>query len=85
MEETNKTNEEKLNNEQLTSALKMYQQKAYIAEQQLAAINFATVRLEYLFKVLNCHTLFPEEFIKECSEEIMKILDIKDNVEETKE
>lgn len=84
MEETNKTNEEK-DIEKLESALKMFQQRAFNAEQQLAAINFATVRLEYLFKVLNHHTLFPTEFVNECSEEIMKILDIKDNVEETKE
>lgn len=84
MEETNKTNEGKISYEQLMEAAKMLQQRALVAEQRLMAINLTTMRLEYLFKVLDHSSYFSTEFTDKCSKEIEDTLMVNKE-EETKE
>ncbi len=84
MEETNKTNEGKISYEQLMEAAKMLQQRALVAEQRLMAINLTTMRLEYLFKVLDHSSYFSTEFTDKCSKEIEGTLMVNKE-EETKE
>lgn len=85
MEETNKTNEERMSYEQLMEAAKMLQQRAIVAEQKLMAINITAMRLQYLFTVLDHSTHFSPEFVDKCSKEIVGLLEVKENIEETEE
>lgn len=76
MEENKETNN-KLSYEQLEKVAVQLQQRAMQAEARLNSINLATIRLEYLFKVLDRASYFPEGFIADSAAEIVDILDYK--------
>lgn len=85
MEEKNETTQQKFTYEQLEQIAIQMQNKAMRAEAKLMQINFAAMRLEYLFEVLKHSTHFNETFVNACSDEIMKLLEKKEESEETKE
>lgn len=81
MEETKK--QEAMNNskpsyEQLEQIAQVLQQKYLQAENNIRAINMTSIRLDYLFKVLDKAQYFSEEFVKKCAKEIEDIVDIKE-------
>lgn len=81
MEETKK--QEAMNNskpsyEQLEQIAQVLQQKYLQAENNIRAINMTSIRLDYLFKVLDKAQYFSEEFINKCAKEIEDIVDIKE-------
>lgn len=69
---------EKLTYEQLEKLAIQMQNRAMMAERKLESINMASLRLEYLFKVLRLSSLFPEEFIDKCVAEVVEMLEIKE-------
>lgn len=52
--------------------------------QRLQEVNNFTMfkRCDYLFEILKNHTMFPEEFVKKCSEEIMAFVTIPEQPEQ---
>lgn len=81
--EENKTNtEKKLSYEQLMKTVKILEQRADVATRQLMSINMTTVRLQFLFMVLQNSTQFPVDFVGKCSKEIMDLLEIKEDTKE---
>ena len=52
--------------------------------QRLQEVNNFTMfkRCDYLFEILKNHTMFPEEFVKKCSEEIMAFVIIPEQPEQ---
>jgi hypothetical protein len=81
MEENKETKE--LDYEQLKRAAAQLQQRAMAAENKLRSIDFASIRLNWLFKVLENDVAFPAEFVGKCAVEIQDILTV--DTEETKE
>lgn len=71
--------------EQLEVAVQKLQQRCIQAEMNLASINMATTRLEYLFKVIDRQSNFNPEFVQKCIDEVTELLDIKTTAEETEE
>lgn len=82
MEENNKTEESALSYEQLMVIAKSLQQRAAVAEQKLMSIDAATVRLGFLFKVLEYAHIFSEEYVKQCADEIVELLKLEQDTEE---
>ncbi len=80
MEEKKET-AEKLSYEQLENAAMQLQQRLMLAENKLRSIDFASVRLTWLFKVLKNKESFPVEFVNKCSSEIEELLTIEDTNE----
>lgn len=68
----------KLTYEQLEQAAMQLQQRLMMAENKLESISFATMRLTWLFKVLENKNSFSTEYINACAKEIEQILTIKD-------
>jgi hypothetical protein len=58
------------------------QQRVINAEQKLQEINYVAMRLNYLFAVLKSKEVFPQEFITQCSNEVMELLKIETKEEE---
>lgn len=83
MEEKEKI-ENKLTYEQLENAAVQLQQRLLIAENKIRNINFTSLRLDWLFKVLENKYSFEDKFLAKCSKEIEDILTLEDT-EETKE
>lgn len=83
MEEKETT--QKLTYEQLEQAAVQLQQRLMFAENKLRSINFAEVRLTWLFKVLEHKVDFPIEFVDKCANEIETLLTIEENSETTSE
>jgi hypothetical protein len=81
MEENKDT--KKLDYEQLERAAAQLQQRVIAAENKLRSIDFASIRLNWLFKVLENAATFPAEFVVNCTTEIQDILTV--DTEETKE
>lgn len=80
MEENKTTTENnKPSYEQLEQIALQLQQKALQAEARLRAINLTTMRLEYLFKVLDRAKFFPDQFVNDCSTEIVDFLEVKES------
>lgn len=77
--EENKTTNNKLSYEQLEQIALQLQQRVIQVETRLEAINLATIKLDYLFKVLDKHTIFPTEAINNSITEIIKLLEIGDS------
>lgn len=73
----------KLTYEQLEKAVMQLQQKLMMAENQLGSINFAAMRLTWLFKVLENKEAFSSEFISKCAKEVADILTIEEVTPET--
>ena len=81
MEEKNETTE-KLTYEQLEQIALQMQNRAMQAEMKLSSINFAAMRIEYLFKVLNNSSHFCEDFVNSCAAEIIDLLEKKEKPKE---
>lgn len=76
MEENNTTNN-KLSYEQLEMIAAQLQQRAMQAEARLSSINLTTMRLDYLFRVLDRASHFPEKFVEDSAAEIVDLLEVK--------
>lgn len=76
MEENNTTNN-KLSYEQLEMVAAQLQQRAMQAEARLSSINLTTMRLDYLFRVLDRASHFPEKFVEDSAAEIVDLLEVK--------
>lgn len=68
----------KLSYEELENVAIQLQHRAAALENQLRSINTMSIRLNYLFQVINNKVAFPESFVNKCSEEIMEALTIED-------
>lgn len=75
----------KLTYEQLEQVASTLQQRCIHAEGKLASLNMTTIRLDYLFKVLDRDKFFSREFINKITEEIESLLKIEDSAEENTE
>lgn len=68
---------EKISYEQLESTAIQFQQRCANLEMQLKSINMTTLRLNYLFKVLENKDAFNTEFIVKCATEVEELLTIE--------
>lgn len=84
-ENKNKTEAIKLTYEQLEQVASQIQQKLIIAENKLRTIDFASIRLNWLFKVIENKLSFTTLFVNRCSKEIEDLLTIEEEVKENKE
>lgn len=83
MEENLKKEENaQLSYEQLNQVAQALQQRCMQAESRLNGINYTAMRLDYLFKVLNSSAKFPEDFIENCINEVVELLEIKEETPE---
>ena len=73
----------KLSYEELENIAMQLQSKCQSLYNELASISNAFKRLECLFKVLENHSLFTDDFINKCTAEVEDIMTIK--TEETKD
>ena len=74
---------EKLSYEQLENVAKQLQQRVMMAENRLRGIDYASMRLTWLFKVLENKSAFPAEFVDKCSKEGVDLLTIdEENTDE---
>ena len=76
MEEKEK--ETKLTYEQLEQAAMQLQQRLMMVEGKLKSIDITSIRLTYLFKVIENRAAFTEKFIDKCTKEIEDILTIEE-------
>ena len=82
MEEKNNTTAEKLSYEKLEQAAMQLQQRLMIAENRLKSIDFASMRLTWLFRVIENKDAFTPEFVNRCSEEVQELLTLEEAPEE---
>lgn len=83
MEENNTTTENsKPSYEQLEQIALQLQQRVLQAEARLGAINLTTMRLEYLFNILDRARFFSDQFVKDCVDEISSLLEVKNEKED---
>lgn len=82
MEEKN-TKETKLTYEQLEQVAAQLQQRLIMVENKLRSIDFAAMRLTWLFKVIENKASFSTEFADKCSREVEEILTIENTTPET--
>lgn len=82
MEEKNNTTAEKLSYEKLEQAAMQLQQRLMIAENRLKSIDFASMRLTWLFRVIENKDAFTPEFVNKCSKEIQELLTLEEAPEE---
>lgn len=75
MEEKEKTPQSnKLSYNELEKVAKDMQERLFLAERKLNSIDFATVRLTWLFKVLDNYDKFSSEFKTKCVKEVEELL-----------
>ena len=75
MEEKEKTPQSnKLSYNELEKVAKDMQERLFLAERKLNSIDFATVRLTWLFKVLHNYDKFSSEFKTKCVKEVEELL-----------
>ena len=72
----------KLTYEQLEQAAMQLQQRVIMAEGRLRSIDMVSMRLTWLFKVLENKEVFPSEFINKCSEEVVELLTLEEEIPE---
>lgn len=68
----------KLTYEQLEQAAMQLQQRLMMTENKLRSIDFAAMRLTWLFKVLENKSSFSAEYVNKCTKEIESILTIEE-------
>lgn len=73
----------KLTYEQLEQAAMQLQQRLMMAENKLRSIDFASMRLTWLFKVLENKESFLAEFINKCTKEIKELLTLEEETPDT--
>lgn len=77
MEETKEVSN-KLTYEQLEQTAMNLNQRLMMAESRLRSIDFASMRLNWLFKVLENKESFSTHFIYKCADEIESILTLEE-------
>lgn len=77
MEETKETSH-KLTYEQLNQAAIQLQQRLMMVESRLRSIDLTSMRLTWLFKVLENKESFTPEFISKCAEEVESLLTLEE-------
>ena len=84
--EENKNNNEKaeVSYEQLKTIALQAQQTAYNLKERLQNIDMVSLRLTWLFKVIENKTSFNKDFINKCSSEIENLLTIEESNEQDK-
>lgn len=84
--EENKNNKEKaeVSYEQLKTIALQAQQTAYNLKERLQNIDMVSLRLTWLFKVIENKTSFNKDFINKCSSEIENLLTIEESNEQDK-
>lgn len=82
--EENKENiaAEKMTYEQLEQAAMQLQQRLMMAENKLRSIDFASMRLTWLFKVIENGKAFDKDFSDKCVSEIKELLTLEEPSEE---
>lgn len=78
MEEKETSTPSKPTYEQLEQAAMQMQQRLMMVENKLRSIDFASMRLTWLFKVIENKDSFSEEFIIKSSKEIEEILTLEE-------
>lgn len=78
-----KETETKLTYEQLEQAAMQLQQRLMMVEGKLKSIDITSIRLTYLFKVIENRAAFTEKFIDKCTKEIEDILTIEEETPST--
>lgn len=73
----------KLTYEQLEQAAMQLQQRLMMAENKLRSIDFAAMRLTWLFKVLENKSSFSAEYVNKCAKEVEETLTIEEATPET--
>jgi hypothetical protein len=76
--EEQKNIQEKLSYEKLEEVAVQLQQRCAMLENKLRSIDLISIRLNYLFKVLDYKSSFSLEFINKCSDEIEEILTVEE-------
>ena len=77
--EEQKNNQEKLSYEKLEEVAVQLQQRCAMLENKLRSIDLVSIRLNYLFKVLEVKSSFSEEFVNKCSKEVEEILTVEES------
>lgn len=72
------TKASKLTYEQLEQAAMQLQQRLMMAENKLRSLDFASMRLTWLFKVIENKSSFSVEYVNKCAKEIEDILTIEE-------
>lgn len=82
MEEKETSTPNKPTYEQLEQLAMQMQQRLMMAENRLRSIDFASMRLTWLFKVIENKDSFSEEFINKSSKEIEELLTLEEETPE---
>lgn len=80
--EEEKKKETKLTYEQLENVAIQLQQRLMTAENKLKTIDFASVRLTWLFKVIENKEQFSPVFVEKCTTEVENLLTIEEDPKE---
>lgn len=84
MEET-ENKSKKLSYDDLEKVAVQLQQRVAIAENKLKTIDFAALRLNWLFKVVENSSSFSPEFCTQCVKEIQEIMTIEEDTPKEEE
>lgn len=85
MEETKEMTPAKPTYEQLEQVALQLQQRLMMVENKLKTIDFASMRLTWLFRVLDKTDYFTLEFVEKCAKEIEALLTIDEEVTDESE
>ena len=72
------TKASKLTYEQLEQAAMQRQQRLMMVENKLRSLDFAAMRLTWLFKVIENKSSFSVEYVNKCAKEVEDILTIEE-------
>lgn len=78
-ESTEAAKTEKLSYEQLEKVALQLQGRVIAAENKLKSLDFASIRLTWLFKVIENEMSFNSEFVNKCAEEITNLLTLEES------
>lgn len=71
--------------DQVKMVASQLQQRCVMLENKLRSIDLTTMRLNYLFKVLENKLCFPKDFVNKCTNEIVDLMDDSSEEEQSKE
>lgn len=77
--------QKKLSYEELEGVAVQLQQRCVMLENKLRAINIASTRLNYLFKVIEFGNMFTDEFVDKCCTEVEELLTIDTSIVQDEE
>ncbi len=85
MEEKDNNTAEKTSYEQLEQTVIQLQQSLMTANNKLRSIDYVSLRLTWLFKVIENAKMFDKEFCNKCAEEIKDLLTLEEPTENTEQ